>query len=68
MLAGPVRDGGSIGPVRQLAPAFDVVLHGGSIVDKDGVFYLEQLGMGIIEPGLMADEQRKLGMLQRILI
>lgn len=66
-LARPVREGGPVGPEQQLASAFDVVLHGGSIVDKDGGFYLEQLGMGVIEPGLMSDSQRTFGMLQRVL-
>lgn len=63
----PVREGGPAGPEQQLVPAFDVVLHGGSIVDKDGGFYLEQLGVGVIEPGLMSDSQRTFGMLQRVL-
>lgn len=67
MLARPVREGGPAGPEQQLVPAFDVVLHGGSIVDKDGGFYLEQLGVGVIEPGLMSDSQRTFGMLQRVL-
>lgn len=67
LLQRPPLRGAYVEEAEDLVASFDELLLGGTVVEKDGRFFLQQQGIGDVEASLLAEGHRKLAMIQRLL-